>query len=1167
MTPVFLIAPNIRSGHTISLLLSQQLQPRAYRREKESYLRPRNFFIDKGLLRQLQLCTSGDASVKEIKDKITILLSAGMSNELLWGMLCSYHHFFSLELHTFFPDACYIFINDPETTAQPHGTAHYLPVIDAFCREFPEKGMVVDARNAVHVPELILSALPFDKEAILYHAPVESKQRERYRNVKSKTPTSKATVAVDDSILLPHHVLYHYNWFRGTDIMAILICSRKEDTAIVAAKITQLTASFAGSPVIHIFCSEERLQQDILRNLNSTLSLKPAVHMHTGMLDAEMLNTLINTADCPWILIDRLSMQFSFSSLFAPFQNPDPPLCVFAEIPELLEYRTPEDRNITAKDALAYHIIRENLAFSRQAWQQCGGFDPATDKEMLLWDFALSILHYEGNFVTAITGSIRMQTKTDESTQVATITGLSGYQYILDKYADVAQLPDNEMLREYQEREEIKKLSRRLTVAHTQLQHHNEEKDALNHYSQNLNRRLKSLEEHVYFRIEKKLVRIKKIFFKKKTPGTGTLRRILDFIIFTFSSPGFRIIRKVAANGLRKMYLLVETQPVQILFLNEEQAGSTWHTYHELAKARLHPDRLWRRYIQQAAIWKQPPKISIIMPVYNPPPNLLKAALDSVLEQHYDNWELCIADDCSPNKKIRKLLIAYATRDKRIKVVFRKENGHISACSNSALTMATGEYVLLLDHDDLLTPDCLSEVVHYTQIHPDVDIVYSDEDKIDKYKQYSMPHYKTDWAPHSLLSRNYFGHVVVLRKSLMDRLGGFRIGFEGSQDYDLILRATEMTNKIGHIPRILYHWRIHNESAAQSEEVKPYAYIAAKKALEEALVRRQTPGTVQYLPGLRGYRIRYEIIRPGKVSIIIPTKDQVKLLKNAIDSILNNTSYKDYEILVLNNNSKTKAYYDFAAAYSEKYPDTIRFIDAHIPFNFAKLMNIGKDNATGEYLLLLNNDIEVIHNDWLEIMLSHAQHKHTGAVGAKLLYPDDTVQHAGVIVGLGGIAGHAFVSAHRDAAGYFNYIQSMNNFSAVTAACLMCRRSVFEAVGGMDEQFEVEYNDVDFCLKLVKAGYYNVYLPDVELYHFESVTRGHPHQNKASYTRHIREMNLFESKWKPFIRQDPWYNPNLNIGVHDFSISFVLKDDSLDIDTAPKLAPRPTDNKSLIKQR
>jgi GT2 family glycosyltransferase len=514
------------------------------------------------------------------------------------------------------------------------------------------------------------------------------------------------------------------------------------------------------------------------------------------------------------------------------------------------------------------------------------------------------------------------------------------------------------------------------------------------------------------------------------------------------------------------------------------------------------------------------------------------AAIDSIIEQPYKNWELCIADDCSTNPKIISLLKSFQKIYINIKVVFRPLNGHISASTNSALEIATGDYILFMDHDDLLTQNCLYEFAKHINRNPDVDIIYSDEDKINDAGIHVVPFFKPNWSPHNLLSRNYFGHAVVMKKQLADQLGGCRVGFEGSQDYDLILRAVECTDKIGHIPKVLYHWRIHSLSAAQSEEVKPYAYIAAKKAIYESIDRQGLSGEVKFLAGLRGYSVRFNLLSEGKVSIIIPSKDQAGLLENCLESIYNLTSYKNFEVIVINNNSISSDFFKLIKKYEGLHPDSFRSIDLNIPFNFAALMNKGVEASTGEYILLLNNDIEIIHTDWLYNMVAYAQLKNVGAVGAKLLYPDDTIQHAGVIIGLGGVAGHAFVNQHKDDPGYFNYIQSVSNYSAVTAACLMCRKEVFLEINGMEEELAVEYNDVDLCLKMIVKGYHNVYLPHVELYHFESVSRGHPHLSKESYERHIKEIGIFSKKWGKYIKNDPCYNPNLNLGVHDFSMNF-----------------------------
>jgi len=611
---------------------------------------------------------------------------------------------------------------------------------------------------------------------------------------------------------------------------------------------------------------------------------------------------------------------------------------------------------------------------------------------------------------------------------------------------------------------------------------------------------------------------------KLKNPNTSTFDALIKFLSFALTKPGYQFIRKHILRALNKANILYEGKNMQ-------------PGYNDWIKKKLDKDVLAKEYKEGQELIKYAPKISIIVPVYNPPIIFLKEAINSVLGQSYTNWELCLADDNSPNKEVRKTLQSFVDKDSRIKVVFRTENGHISANSNSALTVATGEYILMMDHDDLLTPNCLFEVVKHINGYPDDDFIYSDEDKINDEGELSNPHFKADWAPDSLLSRNYIGHVSVLKKSLMDKIGGFRVGFEGSQDYDLFLRATEQADHIGHIPKVLYHWRIHAASVAQNTDAKPYAYIAAKKALQEALLRRNTPGEVEYIPNIPGgYRIRYDVTKNDKVSIIIPTKDQAKLLGAALDSIFSKTLYPNYEIILINNNSTSPEFFDLVKKYTASHGNIFRCIDANIPFNFSKLMNIGVAESTGEYILFLNNDVKVIHEDWMTQMVSYAQRKHTGVVGVKLLYPDNTIQHAGVIIGILGAAAHVFVNLERDNLGYYAYIQSLNNYAALTAACIMFRKSVYEEVGGMDENLEVDYNDIDLCLKIYEAGYFNVYLPTVELYHYESVTRGHPFSNRENYAQHKKNYDYFIQKWGKITAHDPFYNPNLSLMSGDFSL-------------------------------
>ncbi len=539
----------------------------------------------------------------------------------------------------------------------------------------------------------------------------------------------------------------------------------------------------------------------------------------------------------------------------------------------------------------------------------------------------------------------------------------------------------------------------------------------------------------------------------------------------------------------------------------------------------------------EQAGWEYRPKISILLPVYNPDENFLKAAIDSVIDQVYDNWELCIADDCSTTPFVNSLLNTYAKQDSRIKIIFRTENGHISATSNSALTLATGEFITLLDHDDLLAPEALFQNVKVLNENPDVDLIYSDEDKVDETGKHTDPHFKPDWCPDNFLGRNYFGHLVVIRKKLVDACAGFRVGFEGSQDYDLLLRVTELTNQIYHIPLVLYHWRMHAASTSVNETAKPYAFHSGVKALEEALQRRNISGTVKLINNLPGfYSIRYKIIHPGKVSVIIPTKNKPELCEVVINSIFSLTDYPDFEILLIDNNSDDPAFFEMVKKYERDEPARFRCIRDTGGFNFSRLMNFGAASAKGDYLLLLNNDTEVIHADWMTAMVEQAQFPDNGVIGARLLYQNNTIQHAGVIIGLGGIAGHTFVGFEKDAPGYFYFLKTINNYSALTAACCMVRKNCYDEIGGFDEELAVEFNDVDFCLRLKDRGYNNLYLPHVTLYHYESISRGHPHKTKASYQQHLRDVAFFKTRWQAFIDHDPCYSPHLSMIFTDFRL-------------------------------
>ena len=524
------------------------------------------------------------------------------------------------------------------------------------------------------------------------------------------------------------------------------------------------------------------------------------------------------------------------------------------------------------------------------------------------------------------------------------------------------------------------------------------------------------------------------------------------------------------------------------------------------------------------------------MPVYNVEEQWLRACVDSVLNQFYENWELCIADDCSTDAHIKPLLEEFKSLDSRIKVVYREENGHISEASNSALAIATGEFVGLLDNDDTLAEFALYEVVKLLNEHPEADLIYSDEDKLSEDNKRSQPFFKTDWAPDILLATNYICHFGVYRKTIIDQIGGFRKGYEGAQDYDLVLRFTEKTDRIFHIQKILYHWRMISNSTAVNPESKGYAFEAGLKSLEDALARRSIKGTVSHgaFPGV--YNIDYEIVNDGLVSVIIPTRDNAADLKGCIDSIFEKTIYQNFEIIVADNGSEKEETFKLFEFYTKKYKDQFKVVRIDIPFNFSQINNLAAKEANGEYLLFLNNDITVITKGWMKRMVSLAQQDHVGAVGAKLYYPDDTIQHAGVLLGMGGVAGHGHVGYPRGDYGYFGKLVTTNNYTSVTAACMMVKREDFDRVNGFEEKLTVAFNDVDLCLKLYELGKFNVWLHNVELYHYESKSRG-AEDTYSKYKRFNSEIKYMKDHWLKYIKNDPYYNRNLTRVDGNYAIS------------------------------
>lgn len=540
---------------------------------------------------------------------------------------------------------------------------------------------------------------------------------------------------------------------------------------------------------------------------------------------------------------------------------------------------------------------------------------------------------------------------------------------------------------------------------------------------------------------------------------------------------------------------------------------------------------------QEIATFHYQPKISIAMPVYNVEEKWLRLCIDSILNQVYTNWELCMADDASTDPNVKKILTEYQQLDERIRVVFREQNGHISEATNSALAIATGEFVSLLDNDDELAINAFYEVVKVLNENPELDLIYSDEDKIDMDGNRSDPAFKPDWSPDLLLGTNYISHLGVYRRSILEEIGGFLKGYEGSQDYDLVLRFTEKTTKerIKHIPKVLYYWRMLPTSTAVDQGSKGYAFEAGLRAVQDALVRRGINGHATHGAANGLYDVYYDIESEKLVSIIIPTKNGYKDVQRCVSSIIEKTTYQNYEIIMADNGSTDPKMHELYAEFEQQLPGRFFVESIDIPFNFSTINNRAAKKAHGEYLLFLNNDTEVITENWLTLMVSFAQQERIGCVGAKLLYPNNTVQHAGVILGLGGVAGHGHYGYPHGDLGYFGRLAINVNYSAVTAACLLMKKADFDAVGGFEEAFTVAFNDVDLCLKVQALGRDNVWLHEAELYHFESQTRGYDDKGKKK-KRFEQEKVMMEEKWGPLIENDPFYNPNLTRDIPNFSL-------------------------------
>lgn len=588
---------------------------------------------------------------------------------------------------------------------------------------------------------------------------------------------------------------------------------------------------------------------------------------------------------------------------------------------------------------------------------------------------------------------------------------------------------------------------------------------------------------------------------------------------------GVSLLKKAAyyyeRHGMEATLLRIRSK----LFKREEVPYDFWRKHHTITEEELQR--------QRETEFSYRPKFSIVIPLYRTKERYLREMIHSVMAQTYGNWELCLADGSGEGFLLESFVSEYQERDQRIRYRILERNLGISENTNAAIQMAEGEYLVLADHDDLLAPNALFACVKALNQDQKIEVLYSDEDKIDmEGKQYFEPHFKSDFNMDLLCSMNYICHLFVVKKSLTDRCGLLRSEFDGAQDHDFIFRCVEQAKKVHHISEILYHWRCHLDSTASNPQSKLYAFEAGRKAVEGHYQRMGIPAAVEHSDSYGIFRTRYRWKEQPLVSIMIPNKDHIEDLKKCLDSIAHQ-SYRNFEILIVENNSTEEGTFDY---YREIESEQIRILYYEGEFNFSGINNFGASHARGEYLLLLNNDTKMIGEHCLEELLYPCMREDVGIVGARLYYGDDTVQHGGVIIGFGGMAGHAFIGQSRYDAGYFSRSICTQDLSAVTAACLMTKKRIYEAVEGLAEELVVAMNDIDYCLKVRRLGKLVIYNPYAELYHYESKSRG-MEDTPEKVERFQREVAIFNQRWEEILENgDPYYNSNLTLNKADFSL-------------------------------
>ncbi len=602
----------------------------------------------------------------------------------------------------------------------------------------------------------------------------------------------------------------------------------------------------------------------------------------------------------------------------------------------------------------------------------------------------------------------------------------------------------------------------------------------------------------LYMKLRKRL----KLYANTSHQQNRSPYRLVSFLMKLM----LRNFRKMLKLTFKHLYLLFETERVKIITLNATSfiENPQAHTIYKIK--------------EEVNFFSQKPCISIILSLEEDHSHHFKEAIHSILEQHYTNWELCIAVCGKLQSKVQGFLETQQKKDLRIKIAYLNNNCSMAASSNAAVALATGEYLALLSSNDILSSDALYEIARKINLHSKCDFIYADE----KPRNENEAFYKPDWCPDSFLSRNYIGCFAVIKRELVNQIGGFHADYEDVLHYDLYLRLTELTSSIFHIPKIIYHKR--SDRRVRKTSIND----AGLQALKAAITRRGLNAHAeQLLHAPNCYTVRFKP-HPHKISIIIPTKDQTQVLKTCLDSIYTKTTYKNFEVIVVSNNSTEQSLFSLLENYKNNHGN-FHYYESNQPFNYSKLMNEAVSRVTSEFLLFLNNDMELISSDWLQDMLGQAERPSIGAVGVKLLYFNNTIQHAGIVMGSkNGLTSHTFIGDPQNIPRHFHQVDTINNYSAVTAACLMCRKTVFNEVNGFDESLQITFNDVDFCLKLIERGYYNIYLPHVELYHYESLTRGSHFKTASTIKQHSIEIEIMRARWSNYLDYDPCYSMHLD---------------------------------------